>query len=220
MGLINRIGDIIESNLSTLAERADEPEVAINAAIRALEDALAEARSGTIRLMADRKDVAGAWREAEFQLLEWERRAELALEHGREDLARAALGTKARIEREAAPIRRDLEAIDGALKRLADDTALVQQKLADARSRRRSLSARHRSAVDRLRVRSTLYDGRLEEALARMPDLQARIDEIEARGELAPGPRPRTLAEEIDSLAAAAKVEQDLAALKARMPGR
>ena len=220
MGLINRLGDIIDSNLSSVLERAEDPEVSVAYAIRKLEDALSEARSGAVRLMAERKGVEANWREAEFEMMEWERRAELALSHGREDLARAALSAKARIGRAAAPVQAELKAIDEALDRLNTDTQALQAKLAEAHARRRGLVARHRGAVDRLRVRETLYDGRLDDALSRMDELHVRVDGIQARADMAAPSQAPTLAEEIDALAANAKVEEELAALKARVAAR
>lgn len=220
MGIINRIGDIIDSNLSSVLDRAEDPEVAIGYAIRKMEDALTEARSGAVRLMAERKGFEASWREAEFEMMEWERRAELALSHGREDLARAALTAKARIAQAAKPAHDEMDAIDQAIAKLNADAQALQAKLTEAHARRRSIVARHRGAVDRLRVRETLYDGRLDEAMSRYDQLHHRVDQVEARSEMMTPRRPFTLAEEIDALAADARVSEELAALKAKVAAR
>lgn len=220
MGFINRIGDIIDSNLSNVLERNEDPEVAIGCAIRKMEDALTEARAGAVRLMAERKGIEASWREAEFEMMEWERRAELALSHGREDLARAALSAKARIAQATEPARKEMAAIDEAVAKLNGDAQALQAKLADAHARRRSLVARHRGAVDRLRVRETLFDGRLDEAIARYDELHGRVDQVEARADMLGSRRTYSLADEIDALASQAKVDEELAALKAKVAGR
>ncbi len=221
MGLFDRIGDLIESNLNTVLDRAEDPEVTLNAAIREMEDTLTDVRAGTVRLMAERTEMSSRWREAEFEMLEWERKAELALTRGREDLARAALAAKEQVRRAAEPLKRELEAVEGQIARLSDDAHKLQAKLVDAKARRRSLAARHRSAVDRLKVRTTLYSGRIDEAMARASELDREIDALEARGDVAAmGRGPRGLAAELAELEKDERVSAELEALKARVAAR
>lgn len=220
MGLIDRLGDVINANLSSLLDRAEDPEQALNQAIREMEDTLSEVRCGTVRMIAERKELAAAWREAEFDMLEWERKAETALTHGREDLARAALGAREEIRRAAAPMEREIQALEGGIARMTEDARQLEQKLAEAHARRRALAARYRGAVDRLRARSSLYDGRLDDALARCQEVDREIDHLEARGEALEMGRPRTLADEIAALEKDNKVSAELDALKRRLADR
>lgn len=220
MGLIDRLGDVINANLSALVERSEDPEMALNQAIRALEDALSEVRCGTVRLIAERKEAAEAWRAAEFEMLEWERKAELALSHGREDLAKAALWNREQVRRAANPAREELDVLEKAIAELGEDARKLEAKLADAQGRRRSLSARYRGAVERLRVRTSLNDGRLDEALARCVELERDIDRVEAAGDVAGMGRRRTLADELAALESEERVKADLEALRTRVNAR
>lgn len=220
MGLFNRLGDLIDSNLSGVLDRAEDPEAALAHAIRAMEDTLAEVRAGTVRLMAERSELAARWREAEFEMLDWERKAELALSHGREDLARQALAAREQIRRAHGPMRGELEAVEAQIAKLAEDCGKLEAKLADAVARRRSLAARYRSAVDRLTVRSRLYDGRIDEAMARCGELDREIDHLEARADVAGLGLKPGLNAEIEALAKDASVTAELEALRARMAAR
>lgn len=221
MGLFDRIGDLIEANLNTVLDRAEDPELTLNAAIREMEDTLTDVRCGTVRLMAERTELSARWREAEFEMLEWERKAELALTRDREDLARAALAAKEQIRRGADPLKQELEAVETQIAKLAEDADKLQAKLAEAQARRRSLAARHRSAVDRLKVRTTLYSGRIDDAMARATELDREIDALEARGDVAGmGRGPRGLAAELAALEKDERVSAELEVLKARVAAR
>ncbi|WP_162306067.1 PspA/IM30 family protein [Oleisolibacter albus] len=220
MGLMNRLSDVINANLSSVLDRSDDPALTLAQAIRAMEDALSDARCGTVRLIAERKALEARWQAAEFTMLEWERKAELALSHQREDLARAALWSREQLRRQAEPLSAEIERLNQAIRQLGEDAARLETKLAEAQARRRSLSTRYRGAVDRLRVRTSLEDGRLDEALARCADLERGIDEIEAAAEVeAMGRRPRTPAEELAALDAEDRVRRDLEALRRRVAG-
>ncbi|SNR97723.1 MULTISPECIES: PspA/IM30 family protein [unclassified Azospirillum] len=220
MGLIDRIGDVINANLSSLLDRAEDPEIALNQAIREMEDTLSELRCGTVRMIAERKGLSESWRAAEFEMLEWERKAETALTHGREDLARAALAAREEIRRAAAPAEAELQALTDAIARMTEDARQLEGKLAEAHARRRTLAARYRGAVDRLRARTTLYDGRLDEAMARCAEIDREIDWVEAKGETLSQGRPRDLSAEIAALESQGKVDEELAALKKRLAER
>lgn len=220
MGLIDRIGDVINANLSGLLDRAEDPEIVLNQAIREMEDTLSELRCGTVRMIAERKELTENWRAAEFEMLEWERKAETALTHGREDLARAALAAREEIRRAAAPAEAELQALGDAIARMTGDARQLETKLAEAHARRRALAARYRGAVDRLRARTTLYDGRIDDAMARCAEIDREIDRVEAEGDMLSQTRPRDLSAEIAALESGGRVDEELAALKKRLAER
>lgn len=220
MGLIDRLGDVINANLSSLLDRSADPEQTLNQAIREMEDTLSDVRCGTVRMIAEKKELAANWRAAEFEMLEWERKAEIAIAHGRDDLARAALGAREEIRRAAAPAEAEIKAMEGAIGRLTEDARALEDKLAEAHARRRSLATRYRGAVDRLRARTSLYDGRLEEALSRSRELEREIDQVEAAGDAIAMGRPRNLADDIAALEAKGRIDDELAALKQRVANR
>lgn len=220
MGMMNRLSDLISANLSSVLDTSDDPEMALHQAIRALEDALSEVRCGTVRLIAERKDIAARWREAEFEMLEWERKAELALTRGREDLAKAALWTREQVRRASEPVKAELDSMEAAIQQLSDDAAKLEAKLAEAVARRRALTVRYRGAVQRLRAKTSLHDGRLDEALARCAELERGIDRIEAAGDVAGMGRKRSMADELAELEAEERVRSELEALRARVAAR
>jgi phage shock protein A len=220
MGIFSRLADIVNSNINAILDRAEDPEKIIRLIIQEMEDTLVEVRSTAVRVIAEKKEVerrvAGLKREQE----EWERRAELALTKGREDLAKAALAAKVRLAEALAVQEAQLAHVSLALERQNDDIAKLQAKLADARAREGAIAARHQSAAARFKLRTKLYDDRVTDAFARFEQVERALDQAEGRVEAFDLGRQSNLAAELVGLDQENGVEEELQAMKARLGNR
>lgn len=217
MGIFSRLTDIVNSNINSLLDRAEDPEKLIRLIIQEMEDTLVEVRSGTVKTIAEKKEIERRIAEVERERDDWQRKAEFALSKDRDDLARGALVAKARLVEQHEALTRQLRQIEDALAKSGEDIARLQQKLNDARTREKSLVARHKSAAQRLKVRSQIYDERITDAFARFEQIERSLDEMEGRVESYDIGRPRTLDDEFAELRNDGRVEQELEELKARM---
>jgi len=93
----------------------------------------------------------------------------------------------------------------------------LQAKLEEAKARKKGMEIRINTAQDRAKIRRTLADGRVDEALSRYEFLERRIDELEANAEVYEMGKGKTLEDEFQELEAEADVEADLEKLKARV---
>jgi phage shock protein A len=222
MGVFSRLSDIINSNLNAMLARAEDPEKIVRLIIQEMEDTLVEVRAAAAKSIADKKEVTRRIEQLEAAQAEWERKAELAVEKGREDLAKGALIAKAKAAETTDLLRRELATVEEALAKTDDDMTKLQAKLTEAKNKQKAMEIRRKTATDRIRIRTQLHDGRIEEALARYAAVERKIDDLEGRVESYDLGRrgPRTLDEEFADLEAEASVEQELAAMKARMAER
>ena len=217
MGIFSRFSDIVNSNVTALLDRAEDPAKMIRLIIVEREDTLVEVRAGAAKTIAEQKEVArtlGRYRTAQD---EWKRKAELALAKGREDLSRAALLEKAKIADEASRLEEEQLHLDEALAKTEEDIRRLDEKLKEARAKQKTIAVRHQSASHRLKVRRSIHDGRLEDAFARFDMVEKRLDAVEGEAESYGLGRPKSLGDEIAELEGDAAIEDELAEMKARM---
>ena len=99
MGIFTRFRDIISSNLSAMLDKAEDPEKLIRLMIREMEDTLVEIKASCAGVMAERKKAGRQLEEITRRSSYWEEKAGMAVEKGRDDLAREALHEKRRYTR-------------------------------------------------------------------------------------------------------------------------
>jgi phage shock protein A len=217
MGIFSRLTDIINSNLNSILDRAEEPEKIIRLVIQEMEDTLVEVRSTAAKTIAEKKESARRLNRLHEAQQGWQQKAELALSKGREDLAKGALVEKAKMAEAAQLLTEELDELDAMLQQGEADIAKLESKLREAKAKQQSLAARHETATSRLKVRRNLYDGRVDDAFARFEQVEKKLDRAEGEVEAFDLGRGKSLAEEISELASEAAIEDELAALKARL---
>ena len=183
MGIFSRLSDIINSNINSLLDRAEDPEKLIRLIIQEMEDTLVEVRSAAARTIADRKEMERRLGRMADAQAEWQRKAELAIAKGRDDLAKGALLEKNKLGETIVAIEEELGRLETALQRNDADVSKLEAKLAEAKARQKGLVARHSTAGQRLKVRRQLNDGRIDDAFERFDVVERRIDRIEGEAD-------------------------------------
>ncbi len=217
MGIFTRLTDIINANINSVLDKAEDPEKIVRLMIQEMEDTLVEVRSAAAKAIADKKERTRALSYMEQESLDWEQKAELALSRDREDLAKAALVEKSRVGVRTEAIQKELSAINEHLQKLNDDINKLQAKLSDAKDRQRALSMRHKAAQSQLRARSQIHDSRIDEVLHRFEHAEQKIDRVESEAEALDMGRNKTLSDEIMELERGDDIKRELDALKARV---
>ena len=215
MGLFSRFGDIVNSNINAMLDKAEDPEKIARLMIQEMEDTLIEVRTGAARAMADKKEMEREIAHFETVAAEWDAKAELAIDKGREDLARGALQAKQKATSEIAARKEGLAAAEEAFAKRSSDLEKLQAKLDEAKAKHRALMMRREAAEHRIRARSRTYDARVDDALARYSAVERKVDEMEAYADTIKGYEP-SLEQEFADLAQSDEVEKELAELKRR----
>ncbi len=220
MGIFSRLSDIINSNLTSILDKAEDPEKMIRLMIHEMEDTLVEVRSDAARIIADRKEAQRTLGRLEEACAEWQRKAELAITKDREDLAKGALLEKAKLEETANLLAEDVGALNAALDKHEADIVKLESKLREAKAKQKSVQARNDTAQSQIKVRKTVNDRRIDDAFARYEKMERRMDGLEGEVEAFDLGKGKTLSDEIAELEAESGIEDELATLKARMSGR
>jgi phage shock protein A len=219
MSIFTRFSDIVNSNINAILDKAEDPEKIVRLMIQEMEDTLVEVRSAAARSIADKKDLNRKLESFDRDAREWESKAELAMQKGREDLAKAALVEKSRAASAVDALKQDYLAVDDGLSKLNEDISRLEAKLEDAKARQKALLARHKTASSRLAVRKKIYDYKIDDAMIRFEQYTRRIDDIEGRVEAYDLGLPKDLNHEFASLEVEESVQKELDALKQRIAG-
>ena len=220
MGIFSRFTDIVNSNINSILDKAEDPEKLVRLMIQEMEDTLVEVRSTAARAIADRKEITRSLASLEAEAREWQTKAELALDKNREDLAKAALAEKARSTAAADALRTQHQTLGDGLDKLNDDVVRLEEKLVDAKTRQQAILSRQRTASGRLEARKRLHSARVDDALIRFDQFERRIDDIEAHVESYDLGGKKSLKDEFSELENEDAVAQELRELKSKRAGQ
>ena len=217
MGIFSRLSDIVNSNVHAMLDQAEDPEKMVRLIIQEMEDTLVEIRSTSVRTIARKKELQRSVNQLNKDAAEWERKAELAITKEREDLARAAIAARTRVEDQTTELEKELKQIDEEIAKLDQDTAQLKNKLADAKARQKSIIMRQASAKSRLKVRESINDQKMQNAMMKFEQYEGRIDNLEAQLESYDLGDSKSLDQEFADLEADERIEDQLAKLKAKV---
>ena len=217
MGIFSRLNDIINSNLSAMLDKAEDLEKIIRLVIQEMEDTLVEVRSDAARTIADKKKLVRRIDLMGREAVDWERKAELAISKGREDLAKSALVEKHNMERGAELLEKDLQELESHLTKLNDDIGQLQQKLDDAKTRHKAMVMKHDTVSSRLRTKGKLHDSRIDDAMNRFESIETKMDRMEGKVEAYDLGRQPSLEEQFAELESEDIINEELSQLKAKL---
>lgn len=216
MSIFSRMTDIVNSNLNALLDKAEDPEKMVRLIIQEMEETLVEVRSTSARAIADRKDLERRVQWQQDEAGEWQRRAEVAVSKGRDDLAKGALVEAKKSTEQAESLHGELDVLNSTLAKLGDDISALQEKIKDAKARQNAIIMRGKAAHSRLDVRRTLSDHNIDGAISRFEQYERKMDDLEGQIE-SYDLGQKSLADEISELEGDENVDAMLEDLKARM---
>lgn len=218
MGIFSRFADIVNSNISALLDKAEDPEKMIRLIIQEMEDTLVEVRTNSAKAIADKKELARKVESIENQLTDWQHKATLALTKQREDLARAALIEKQKLQHVLKGLHTEQTLVEETIEKLTGEIGKLETKITETRAKQQALAIRSQAATHRRDVQRHLNAGRTEEAMAKFEQFSRKVDELEAEADLyAQSGQTRSLEQEFAELQAQDEIEKELNKLKAQI---
>lgn len=139
MSFGKRLGRIIRSNVNDMLSSAEDPEKQLDLLLTDMEDALRQAKQHLIRALTDEKRLQRQLAEADDLARLWQEKAQQAVDAGKDDLARDALRKKRTYEDLATEYDAQLAEQQRAVDQLREQYKLLEQRLKEARDRRRTI---------------------------------------------------------------------------------
>jgi phage shock protein A len=97
MGIFNRMGKVISSNVNSLLDKAEDPNKSVELLVEEMKDQVRAAKKELIDGIAAEKVLRKQVEEKDVEVERWDKRAELAMRADDEKLARDALMQKKRL---------------------------------------------------------------------------------------------------------------------------
>ena len=217
MGIFSRFADIVNANLNSILDKAEDPAKMIRLIIQEMEDTLVEVRTTSARTIAEKKELQRKIKKVLSDIDNWQQKAELAISKDREDLAKSALVEKKRLTEMTDIMSSELASAEETLAQLNTEIGQLQEKLQDAKSRQSGLEMRHKTATSRLKVREHLYSSDANDAMDRFERYERKLDDVEGSVDSQGMGRKQTLSDEIENLQDDEKLNDELAELKKKM---
>ncbi|MBW2062323.1 MAG: phage shock protein PspA [Deltaproteobacteria bacterium] len=215
MGVFSRFRDIINSNINAMLDRAEDPEKMIRLMIQEMEDTLVEIKASCAGVMANKKKAQRMWDEALKRTKNWEEKAQLAVNKGREDLAREALMEKRRFQDKTDSLEGEMRQYEALTDQYQNDIRQLEEKLHLVREKQRVLIQRHIHARRKRRAQEEIRQSDSTEAVIRFEQFENRIERMEAEADLVNAYRKPVLDDEFARLEGDEEIEKELEALKA-----
>ena len=214
MGIFTRFRDIVSSNINAMLDGAEDPDKMIKLMIREMEDTLIEIKSSCAGVIAGRKKLQRKFDELLERKNLWAERAELAVEKGRDDLAREARTEKRRFSELSEALSAEIGDHESLVEQYQDDIRQLEEKLKSARDKQRMLVQRHIHARKKIQAQEELRRIDSSETVIKFDEIENRIERMEAEADLVNYGKKTPLEEELERLSVDEEIENELRALK------
>lgn len=218
MGIFTRFKDIISSNINAMLDKAEDPEKLIKLMIQEMEETLVELKSSCAGIMADRKMVEREMTHVQKEADHWQERAKLAVDKGRDDLAKQALAEKQDYMERVERLGQDITEYDNIVEKARQDMEALENKLTTAKEKQNILLQRRLRASQSLKAQKEIRQAGSRDAERRFQEFEYRIDKMEAEAGLVNSTKPEenvSLKDEIDQLKNEDSINEELQKLKA-----
>jgi phage shock protein A len=221
MGIFDRLSTMLRSNINDLISRAENPEKMLNQLIVDMKGQLAKAKQQVASAIADEKKLQAQVEEERRQAENWERRAMLAVQEGRDDLAKQALGRYNEHLQHAQALHETWLRQKAETEQLKLSLRQLHDKIEEANRKKNILIARAKRAEAQQRIQETmsgLSDRSAFESFERMAEkIEATERRAIAAAELQEEFSGDRLTQQFEALEFKGNADQQLLELKARM---
>lgn len=217
MGIFSRMSDIFKANINDLIDKSEDPQKLMDQMVREMTEQLQEAKIQVAKAIADEKRLHQQLKQNELQSQNWESKAMLALKKGDENLAKEALKQKKSYDGLVDSVKTQWEEQNGLSSKLKDNLRALETKIDEARRKKEILIARQKRAEAQKKIHDVMTGLSDKSAFANFERMERKVMEIEAQADAAVELEVQSLDDQFKALEAGSGVDDELAALKAKM---
>lgn len=223
MGLFARLGRIVSGKANETVDSLEDAtfESTLKQTIREQKEALNKTITASAQAIANFNQLKADSDKAQRQAEEWEQKAMQALQSGREDLAKKCLAKKSECTKQVESLAPAIVTAEAATEKLKRQIAEMKVKIEEAERNSATLIARRNAAKAQKQVSEALAVGSISDnAFSTLKRFEESVNKQEAEASAyleMSGSSDNSLDKELAALQSTSRVDDDLAALKAKM---
>src|SRR5215211_7233097 len=179
MGLFDRLSTLLRSNINDLISSAENPEKMLNQILIDMRSQLAKAKQQVAAAIADEKRLRDQADSERRQSDDWEKRAMLAVQEGRDDLAKQALVRQGEHAQHAEQLEVTWQAHQAETEKLKASLRDLNDKIEEAKRKKNLLLARQRRAQAQKRIAETMSSLSEKSAFEAFARMEEKIEQSE-----------------------------------------
>lgn len=179
MGIIDRLSSLLKSNINDLISKSEDPEKMLNQIIIDMRGQLAKAKQQVASAIADEKRLRDQADGEIKHAQDWEKRAMLAIQEQRDDLAKQALIRHAEHMQHAQQLETTWESHREETEKLKNSLRDLNDKIEEAKRKKNLLIARQRRAQAQKRISETMSSMSEKSAFEAFARMEEKIDASE-----------------------------------------
>lgn len=219
MGLFNKVKDLLQANIMDMVNKAEDPEKMLNLYVERATEEVRNFQIQVNRAVADKIQLEERIESLTKEITLRTEQAALAVQQGKDDLARTALTYKKQAETGKLDYESQLADQVKAVADLQDNLRVLTEKLEKAKLERNNLVMRQRRAQTMQKANEAVSGLSTHDPLAEIDRMKDRVERMEAEAKASRSMLNTNTIEdqfaELEKTRADSEIEDELAELKA-----
>lgn len=222
MGIFKRLRDLTMASINDLLDKAEDPVKMLSQFLRDMEEDILEAETAVAKQIAIEKKFKQQADEAEDMVNRRGEQAMKALEQGNEELARKALQDKKEHQTRFDEMKRQYDIAKTNADQLRGQLSEMKDEFGKMKNKKDLLVARAEAAKAQKQINQTMSGFGQDNAAKGFERMNEKVLQMEAEAEASKDIRNsnRTLDDELSQLDKGGGVEDELAAMKAKLAAK
>lgn len=217
MSLLERVTTLVRANLNDLLDRAEDPEKLLKQIILDMQNQLIQVKTQVAAAIADEQKLYQRYLQNQEESESWQKKAELAVSKGQDDMAKEALARRNSYQSMADGFKVQYEDQKKQVEVLKSALTKLEAKIDEAERKKDLLIARSRRADAERKIHETMSGIDQAGAFESFDRLEEKVMEKEARAKAAVELDTDSLEEKFAALEKESDVDKDLEELKQKM---